>query len=1065
LNQGQKHHDTLPALRTLQALPQWVCWRKEPREDGKGWTKVPYNPRTQKRAKSNDPRTWASYAIALQVYQQSKRTPHPYDGLSFAFRAGGNLTGVDLDHCIAEDGTLDAWARRWIEQLASYTERSPSDEGVHAFVIGTHAKPRCDKLIIKGERHESAAIEIYSEVRFFTVTGKHLAGTPTTIEARQEALDALYQELASTRGENVNRNEARNEKVLRFPTTPDDDTLIKKAEAASNGDKFRALFRDGSTAGYGSPSEADMALCLLLAFWTGRDPDRMDRLFRQSALYRDKWDTARSTSTYGWETIHRAASRCNVVYDPTRPMRQLERDIEQVLAQVAHQQAKAQGTRKRKPHQLTPKEVETARVLSYLDENEYGDARFFAEVFADQVCYDHTDKEWYLWDGHYWKRDETGKVRQLVAGVLGTLYLRAAADLNTTYAGVELEIQTLERSEEKGNEDKLRDLKARAKLLAGQMEVLSTRAKGLRSAKRMNNVQTFIQAEMGITSGMWDTHPWLLPVQNGVIDLHTGTCHDGIPSDYLRTVAPTEWMGLDTLCPRFEQFLQEIFADKEDRDELIAFLQRLMGYGITGLTSLHLFPILYGAEGRNGKDTLLAVIKAVLGALVGPVSNDVFIAQDRLRAGGAATPHLCDLQGKRLVWGSETKEGDRLNIAQIKLLTGGGDIPARQLHGKQYSFTPTHKLLLMTNYKPHAEARDKAFWTRACLIEFGLRFVTDPHASNERQADPTLKETLLQERSGILAWLVRGCLQWQREGIALPESIQLATDKYREEEDKLLQFVQECCIVAPRVHVKAGQLFSAYKLWCEENQFGKGMNGKLFGDEMSKRFSKTITREGRIYEGIGLLAQGIDQDQPSQQAMMREKRDGSVMGQNAPITPTQATSEASSAHDADLGCDGCDGCCQVFSQNEKKVPPIGEKHGGTHHTHHSKQPSVTPNSSSEAASTHVMGQKGCITDPSPECEQKVESMKGSSPQEPASEAEPEYVMGQRVHTTDAPPKYVDTVDRLGITTGRVLEDGRIGVWIVSDGVERFYWPKMTFDPKPDEIQAYEARQQEGKEHA
>src|SRR5262249_27262292 len=150
------------------------------------------------------------------------------------------------------------------------------------------------------------------------------------------------------------------------------------------------------------------------------------------------------------------------------------------------------------------------------------------------------------------------------------------------------------------------------------------------------------------------------------------------------------------------------FEDKLDRETLIAFLQRLLGYGITGATTEHIFPILYGEEGRNGKDTLLSTLESVLGPLVGAVSNDVFIASDRLRSGGAATPHLCDLQGKRLVWGSETKQGDKLNIAQIKLLTGGGAISTRQLHGKQYTFTPTHKLLLMTNYKPHADARDKA---------------------------------------------------------------------------------------------------------------------------------------------------------------------------------------------------------------------------------------------------------------------------------------------------------------------------------------------------------------------
>src|SRR5262249_33282059 len=152
----------------------------------------------------------------------------------------------------------------------------------------------------------------------------------------------------------------------------------------------------------------------------------------------------------------------------------------------------------------------------------------------------------------------------------------------------------------------------------------------------------------------------------------TGERRDGRPADYIRSVCPTSWQGMHAPCPRFEQFLAEIFEDKPDREALIAFLQRVVGYGITGLSTEHIFPILYREEGRNGTDTLLSTLSDVLGPLVGAISNDVFVAAERLRAGGAATPHLCDLQGKRLVWGSETKQGDKFNISLIKLLTGGG---------------------------------------------------------------------------------------------------------------------------------------------------------------------------------------------------------------------------------------------------------------------------------------------------------------------------------------------------------------------------------------------------------
>lgn len=475
-----------------------------------------------------------------------------------------------------------------------------------------------------------------------------------------------------------------------------------------------------------------------------------------------------------------------MVYDPQQNKSQLERDIDQLLKQIAQQQASLSKQKKRKPYQIVPKELPLSKVLEDLEMNEHGDGLFFAEVFAGQVCYDHSTNKWYLWNGHHWKQDETGKVRLLVAGVLSSLYLKAYAELNTTYAEIVLKLQAAQSQDSKESSE-VDALSKQQKALASQMSELQTRAKGLRGAKRMQNVLTaFIQPNMGVTSAVWDTDPWLLAVPNGVIDLRTGVCRDGVPDDYIRTVAPTEWTGLDTPCPRFERFLQEIFEDKPDRDLLIDFLQRLLGYGISGITTTHIFPILYGPQGRNGKDTLLSILRATLGALVGAVSNDVFLVRDGKRTAGAATPHLVDLQGKRLAWGSEPKEGDRLDVAQLKQLTAEGDVSARPILGHQYSFSPTHKLLLMTNYRPHASAEDDAFWSRACLIEFGIRFLTDPQAPNERKADLSLKAALLQEQSGILTWLVRGCLAWQQRGLEIPASVKVATGQYRQEDEKTL---------------------------------------------------------------------------------------------------------------------------------------------------------------------------------------------------------------------------------------------------------------------------------------
>ncbi len=890
------------ALVELQAHPNWVCWRREER-NGK-ITKIPYNVHTGTRAKSDDATTWTTYREAREALQRQANT---YDGLGYMF--DGSITGVDLDHCIDEHGNVDAWAQAYLDALNSYSERSPNDEGIHILMRGTLPEHKGTRRLLKGKRHPEAAIEMYDKGRYFTITERYLDGTPETLEVRQEALTSLYKSFTSPP---MATGSISPHARTATPTT--DADLLHKAETAANGGKFTALYHQGTLGGT-SASEADLALCAMLAFWTGKDAPRIDRLFRSSALYREKWDERRGAMTYGERTIAKALTCCDVVYDPQRTKHQVEQDIEHLLGQIATQQRVLGNThaRGRKPFQVTPKEVSVQKVLAYLDQNEWGDALYFADVFGGQVVYDHSEKDWYLWHGHAWKKDSTGKVRQLVAGVLGSLYLKAAADLNVEQADLEHRIQTAQQEGHKGSDAgvSLDGLKRHLKALVGQINDLHARANTLRTTKRTVNVLAYVQSLIGVTSEVWDRNPWLLAVPNGVVDLHTGTRRDGEPGDYIRTVCPTEWTSLDATCLRFEQFLAEVFEDKQDREAITAFLHRLFGYGITGSTQDHVFPILYGEEGRNGKDTLLGILADVLGPLVGAISNDVFVAQDKFKAGGAATPHLSDLQGKRLVWGSETRQGDKLNVALIKQLSGGGDISTRPLYAKDYyTFKPTHKLLLMTNYKPHVDAKDKAAWERVCLIDFGMRFVDVPRQVNERKKDATLGSKLKEECSGILAWLVRGCLAWQRQGLAVPESVRMATSKYRDEEDRVLLFIQECCCVAPDAWVKAQTLYDVYKKWCEESQFGRGMNIKLFGEDMSKRFEKKRITTGVIYEGIGLIA-------PDNVGTLEE--------QHKPYIPSETAPEAYRDPQERQYDVGCEGSFPKVAINEQLPSSIEEK--------------------------------------------------------------------------------------------------------------------------------------------
>jgi putative DNA primase/helicase len=279
--------ETIPA--ELRERRQWVTWRNEVRE-GKP-TKVPYSA-LGAQAKTDDPATWATFEQALEAAPTA-------DGIGFVFAADDPFTGVDLDGCRdPETGLVDAKTAALVQQLDSYTETSPSGRGLH--IILRAKKP--------DGRSRNGRVELYDERRYFTFTGEHVPGTPTSVEERQAALDALHAELFPARPKPAPpRNVA--------PLETDDEELLTRARAARNGSDFERLWRGDTSAYAGDDSRADLALCGALAFWTGPDPGRIDSLFRRSGLMREKWDARRGESTYGAETIARAFERRTEFYE------------------------------------------------------------------------------------------------------------------------------------------------------------------------------------------------------------------------------------------------------------------------------------------------------------------------------------------------------------------------------------------------------------------------------------------------------------------------------------------------------------------------------------------------------------------------------------------------------------------------------------------------------------------------------------------------------------------------------------------------------------------------------
>jgi primase-polymerase (primpol)-like protein len=283
----------IPAV--LRRTPQWIAWRTEER-DGKP-TKVPVDPGTGGYASVADPATWSDYSTARTYARETDGVA----GVGFVFTADDPYAGVDLDDCRdpATDD-IEVWAAEIVRELASYTEYSPSGTGLHVIVEGA----------VPSDGNRADYLELYDENRYFTVTGARVPGAPTDIEQRGDALRAVHEEYIATA-------DAETDADVAPPTEPlsvSDDALLEKAMDAANGEKFQRLW-DGETAGYPSHSEADQALCTMLAFWTGGDPQRIERLFDRSGLVRDKW---RNRPDYRERTIQKVIEYCSGFYDPSK---------------------------------------------------------------------------------------------------------------------------------------------------------------------------------------------------------------------------------------------------------------------------------------------------------------------------------------------------------------------------------------------------------------------------------------------------------------------------------------------------------------------------------------------------------------------------------------------------------------------------------------------------------------------------------------------------------------------------------------------------------------------------
>lgn len=734
----------------LKKVPQWVCCTAQ--------DKIPKNPQNGKNAKSNDTKTWGTFEQAVRACEV-----FGFDYIGFEFKEP--FFGIDLDHCLDNLDFVD----EFVETLQSYTEISRSGNGIHII---------CKGKLPEGNRRKGG-VEMYSEGRYFILTGNLYNPSYADVKNCTESVKVLHSKYLPT---SVPKAEVRKQVTVSL----DDSEVIDKARNCKSGSLFSMLYAGNWEGLFHSQSEADLALCNQLAFWTGRNEAQMDRIFRSSGLMREKWDKKRGVDTYGNLTIGKACASCSNVYEPKAY------SDDTSLAISFFGEGKVGGT-----------EEEGSR--KQYDATDTGNAHRLYDKFGSVLRYSYNRKKWYFWTGKVWTVDDSGEVKKLADEVIEDLKAEAW---------------------------KIQDEDLQEAALKWAKRTASSNAKEamIKECQHLNDIPA--------SPDDFDAYNDFLNCQNGIVNLRNGEL---LPHDsrlMLSKITNCEYDVKKRQPKRWLKFLDEITNGNKELQE---YIQKSIGYSISGSNREQCAYFLYGM-GNNGKSTFLDTIADMLGDYASNAQPDTLMMQSKIGSlGGGANSDIARLKSARFVTCEEPTEGVRLNEGLLKQLTGGSKVTCRFLYGDEFEYTPEFKIWVATNHKPVIQGMDIGIWRRIKLLPFEVNIPKE-------KVDKNLKYKLRQEFPQILAWAVEGCMKWQKDGgLSEPACVLEATKDYKQEMDLIAGFVEQCIVIDYDTDEKimASDLFSIYSRWAKVNNEAE-MSAKRFGMEIMKK----IPEKGRNSKGV-----------------------------------------------------------------------------------------------------------------------------------------------------------------------------------------------------------------------
>lgn len=458
-------------------------------------------------------------------------------------------------------------------------------------------------------------------------------------------------------------------------------------------------------------------------------------------------------------------------------------------------------------------------------QTDLGNARLMVDEYGADLRRCHIygtepNEGWMIWDGQRWRVDRTSEV-MLRAAMVPELWAQESRRLA---AEAEKEADEAMKAELTAKSRALWAWSLRSESRAGQQAMIT-----LARADR----------RVVVAPEQLDADRWLLNTPSGTVDLRSGRMHKHRREDLITRIAAAPYERA-AKCPLWESFLLRIMCGRQD---LADFLRRAMGYSLAGTVRAQVFMVLHGS-GSNGKSTFMGTMQAVLGEYARSVNPELFMAKRE----GSIPNDLAALDGVRLVSASETKESKPLDEQTVKTVTGGDRCPisARFMRGEWFDYIPQFTAWLDANHRPIIKGTDLGIWRRIRLVPFDYSFDGKP------DKDEGFGQKLLAEAPGILAWAVRGCLEWQEQGLMEPEDVLLATQEYRADMDILAAFLDDRTEAGPGYECENSTLYKAFSDWCEENGEAR-RSQRWFTRQLKKRGMEQVNANRRSWPGIRLL--------------------------------------------------------------------------------------------------------------------------------------------------------------------------------------------------------------------